>query len=323
LRALISRPFLLAAVLSVSVLAGCSWFRSPERPAVPLPERPRLCILTFGMDLEIRRLTSVKSRTDKVNPSEEARLVAEAVQEIRTRARRILHDRLAGREHFDVVSLEQTDQAMRRLGIDVSHPLSRDQLAGLQRELAVDIVLGGTILDYGKIRWQWAAAGMLGDLTWESVVIGLATGWNPVVIFANVGFELLTSTPVWFGGSYLFGLAFRPVRVEAWAIDPVVGDHVWSEMEAAVYVGKALQEVPKEERKKKEVQLGINLKRATEALGDALIDAKITKTTLWEHRLPAGGEMGRTTRQYDSATGVSKKEAAGPSPRGVLRPPAT
>jgi hypothetical protein len=272
------------------------------------------------MELEIKRLASVKSLTEKVNPSEETKLVSEAVDEIRTRARRVLHDRLAPGEQYDVVSLEHTDQAMSRLGIEGSHPLTREQLVSIQKELAVDMVLGGAILDYGKVRWQWAAAGMLGDMTWESVALGLATGWNPIAIFANMGFELLTSTPVWFGGAYLFGLAFRPVRVEAWAIDPVLGDHVWSEMEVAVYVGRALQEVPKEERKKKEVQLGINLKRATEALGDSLMDAKITKATLWEHRLPGGGEMGRTTQQDQKAMIVSKKEEPVRSPRVVLRP---
>jgi len=142
------------------------------------------------------------------------------------------------------------------------------------------------VLDYGKVRWQWLAAGMLADMTWESIALGLATSWNPAAIFGNVGYELLTSTPVWFGGGYLFGVAFRPVRVEAMAVDPIDGEAVWKETEVAVYLWKRLKQVPEEDRKKKEVQLGLNLKKAMEDLAESLLDAGLTKSTLWERRLP-------------------------------------
>jgi hypothetical protein len=56
---------------------------------------------------------------------------------------------------------------------------------------------------------------MTADMTAESIALGLATAWNPIAIGANLGFELLTSTPLWFGGGYVFGVALRPVRVEA------------------------------------------------------------------------------------------------------------
>jgi len=91
---------------------------------------------------------------------------------------------------------------------------------------------------------------------------------------------------VWFGGGYLFGVAFRPVRVDAQAVETVKGITVWDSMEVAIYSRGRLKELPEEQRSKKEAQLGINLKKAMEALGDSLLDAGITKRTLWEERLP-------------------------------------
>jgi hypothetical protein len=280
----------LTALLPSFLLFGCGWFRSPDPPRVPLHERLKVCILPLGIDIKIRKLSSIQT-VEEVSPTDEPARVAAAVTQIRARARQFFYDRLAGSQQFEVVPLEQTDQALARLGLGASHELSREQIRKLQQELGVDLVLSGSILDYGKIRWQWAAAGMLSDMTWESIALGLATSWNPIAILASIGFELLTSPPLWFGGAYLFGWAFRPVRLEASAIDPVLGDTVWGDTEFVVYLGKALQEVPEEERKKKEVQLELNLRRATEGLGDSLIQAQITKAALWEHRLPAGPEM--------------------------------
>ncbi len=52
---------------------------------------------------------------------------------------------------------------------------------------------------------------MFADISWETAAIGIATVWNPGIILGNVGFELLTSTPLWFGGGYVFGVALRHV----------------------------------------------------------------------------------------------------------------
>lgn len=238
------------------------------------------------MDIEITKLSSVQTVTEDLSPEQEALLVTKAVREIEENARRLLYDKLRSGEQVRLISLEETDAAVQDLGFPIEGVLNQEQMMKLRDRLGVDLLITGTVLDYGKVRWQWLAAGMLGDMTWESVVIGLATAWNPAVILGNVGFELLTSTPVWFGGGYLFGVAFRPVRVEAMAVDPIDGEAVWKETEVAVYLWKRLKQVPEEDRKKKEVQLGLNLKKAMEDLGESLLDAGITRSTLWERRLP-------------------------------------
>ncbi|MBI5854880.1 MAG: hypothetical protein HZB35_06555 [Nitrospirae bacterium] len=154
--------------------------------------------------------------------------------------------------------MDRTDQAVADMTLQSGTPLSAEQAALLRERLGADLVVGGTVQDYGKVRWQWLAAGMVGDMTWESLAIGAATSWNPAVIFGNIGFELLTSTPVWFGGGYLFGVAFSPVRVDAWAVETQRGTEVWGSEAIAVYVWRRLKTVPEEDRKKKEVTLRLN-----------------------------------------------------------------
>lgn len=269
------------------VTAGCAWFESGSKPALALAERPSVAVLPFGIEVEIKRLSSVKSVTEELSAEQEARLVSSAVREIREEARRLFYSRVQAGERFRLISLEETDAVIAGLGLEPGGAIEPEQVTVLRNQLGADLVVTGNVLDYGKVRWQWAAAGMLGDLSWETMALGLATAWNPIAILANVGFELLTGTPIWFGGGYLFGVAFRPVRVEAWAVDVANGEVVWSKMEVAIYTWKGMNDVPEPERAKKEVQLAHNLKKAMEALGESFLDAGLTKATLWERRLPA------------------------------------
>jgi hypothetical protein len=86
----------------------------------------------------------------------------------------------------------------------------------------------------------------------------------------NIGLELLTSTPLWFGGGYLFGVAMRPVRVEARAFETINGYPIWQAMEESVYAWGALKTFPEAVRDKKELQLELNLAEIMESLGDSL-----------------------------------------------------
>ncbi len=267
-------------------LAGCGSSKSEVKPAPPPTDRAKVAVLPFTMGIEITSLSSIQSVNGDIEPEEEPRLVAQAVTQVRDDARRLMYARLAGTRIYALISLEETDRVLGELGVATTEPFSPEQLNLLRVRLGADLLVTGTVQDYGKVRWQWLAGGMFADMTWESVALGLATAWNPAAILGNVGFELLTSTPLWFGGGYLFGVAFRPVRVEASAIDPVDGAVVWHETEIAIYMRGRLKEVPEEDRKKKEVQLRLNLATAMEGLGDSLLDACLTRTSLRMRRLP-------------------------------------
>lgn len=111
---------------------------------------------------------------------------------------------------------------------------------------------------------------MFADISWETVVIGLATEWNPAIILGNVGFELLTSTPLWFGGAYLFGVSMRPVRIEARAFETQQGYPVWQSMEASVYAKGPLNMLPDDMHGRKESQSALNLAEIMESFGDSV-----------------------------------------------------
>jgi hypothetical protein len=238
------------------------------------------------MGVRIERLASIQTVEHTIDPQEEPRLVAQAVDRVREEARWLLLSRLNRRQVYNLVTVDDTDRALSELGAADVERLSPEQLTYLGRRLGADVFVRGVIQDYGKVRESWLAAGMLADLTWESVALGLATHWNPAAIFGNIGFELLTSTPVWFGGGYLFGVAFRPVRVEVSVISPDDGTVIWRVTEVAMLIRGRLKQVPEKDRRRKEVQLRLNLAAAMEAIGDALADAAITQTVLRARRLP-------------------------------------
>lgn len=266
--------------LVAALSTGCVSF-SPVSPSnVELKERPSVALLPFGFDVEIKELSYVREVEGPLSPEEEAKRLAEALREIQLETRWLLLSRLATGQGFRLIPLERVDALASELTLKPGDIPNPGQLAEFRRRLGADLVVAGSILDFGKVRWQWMLAGMLADMTWESVALGLATGWHPGVIFGNIGFELLTSTPVWFGGGYLFGVAFRPVRVEARAFDTVEGEQVWKEAESAAYAKGILKEFPEEMRKRKELQLEVNLANVMESLADSLLKEEFTASKL-------------------------------------------
>ncbi|MBI4402367.1 MAG: hypothetical protein HY581_12140 [Nitrospirae bacterium] len=245
-----------------------------------MADRPYVAILPFGIEVEITKLSSVKTVKETLSPEDESKRLAQALQEIRDEARWLFLSRLATGQGYRVVPLEQTDALAEELQVKPGKLPTPEQLAEFRRRLGADLVVAGSILDYGKIRWQWLAAGMFTDMSWETAALGVATAWNPAIILGNVGFELLTSTPVWFGGGYLFGVAFRPVRVEARAFETIQGYPIWQATGEAVYVWGALKQLPEAVRGKKESQLQINLAETMESLADSLTTGGFRVTQL-------------------------------------------
>ena len=272
--------------LLCGILGGCAWFQTRPQQEIPLEERPYVAVLPIGIEVEITQLSSIKTVEEDLSPKDEARQLADALQEIRMEARRLLQSRLAAGQQFRFVPDEQVATAVTQLELKPGVVPTTDQLADLRAQLGADLVIVGNILDYGKIRWQYWVPGLVVSMLAETLIVGAATGFNPAFMAATAGSELLTDVPFWWGGAYIGGWAFRPVRVEASAFDPFDGAVVWDETEAAVYLWGRLKEVPEEERKKKEVQLGLNLKKAMEDIGDSLNDAGLTISVLRNRRSP-------------------------------------
>ena len=250
---------------------GCVAFDPAVQSTVEdLKERPSVAILPFGFDLEITKLSDMKTANEMLSPEEESKQVAEALREVQREARWLLLSRLAAGQGFQFVPPEQTDALAEELQLIPGVLPNPEQLTEFRLRLGADLVVAGSILDYGKVRWQWSTAGMFADISWETVAIGVATAWNPGIILGNVGYELLTSTPLWFGGGYLFGVAMRPVRMEARAFETFQGYPIWQAMDESAYAWGALKTLPEAVREKKETQLELNLAEIMESLGDDL-----------------------------------------------------
>lgn len=274
----------LCAFVSCAVtltLTGCVAFDPVAQSEVQdLSERPLVAILPFGFDLEITKLSTVKTVDEPLSSEEEATHLAATLRDIEREARWLLLSRLATAYGFRFISHEQTDALAEELQLKPNMLPTVEQCAEFRRRLGVDLVIAGSILDYGKVRWQWLAALTLTDISVETIVLGLATSWHPALILANVGFEVLTNSAIYFGGGYLFGIALRPVRVEARAFETVQGYPIWQSMEKSVYAYGALDLLPEEVRDRKETQLSLNLAEIMESFGDDLIKQGYTVSRL-------------------------------------------
>ena len=271
LRCLTSRWRVFAGVMCLcgALVTGCVWFRSTSAFDVVIAERPLIALLPFGIDVEITRLSAVKSVEVTPPAEEQSRQVAQMLKTMLADARWLFLSRLATSQQFQFVALDQTDALAAELALNPGGLPTPEQVAEFRTRLKADLVVAGEVLDYGQIRWQWFAAGAFAELTAETIVLGLATAWNPGLILANVGVDVLVNSVIFFGGGYLFGVAFRPVRVMARAFETVQGNPVWQATEGAFYARTVLKQLPEMERGKKESQLRINLGRALEGLADS------------------------------------------------------
>jgi hypothetical protein len=88
----------------------------------------------------------------------------------------------------------------------------------------------------------------------------------------------------------VFGIAFRPVRVEARALETVHGEPVWQDEEAVIWGRGRLKQLSETERAKKEMQLYVNLSHAVEEIADSLSEETFTVSGLRERQRSAEKE---------------------------------
>lgn len=181
-------------------------------------------------------------------------------------ARTYLIEKLKHHDSLEIISLTEELNSK-----DFDDKEINEKLTFIAREKNLDHILFVGIPWYGKTNIIYPIIGLTTDIAVETVIIGVVTKWNPTIIWANVGLELLTNTPLWFGGSYLFGASFRPVEldVKLWSKD--TPEKINSD-DVEIFVSKKiLKDYPEEERKKKSVQLEASLKKAINELTDEFI----------------------------------------------------
>ena len=258
---------LLPIALSFCVLSCVSCSTFWEKPAVPNPHL-RIVIAPILLDAAITKSTQIHTFDEAPSSENEPVVLRQLEDEIQMSAQRFLTEHWRDRKDLTFSHLET-----RRTSADIGFagkPWTEEQLRDLGKQTNADLVIAGRILDYGRVRWQYAMAGFVTHAVVELLVVGLATGWNPVALGAFAATDFTTDIPLWFGGGYVFGWAFRPVRIEISALQltPCTGV-VWTRQVVVVKVpGKALEGYPPEQQKRKDVQLEANLNEAMAELDD-------------------------------------------------------
>lgn len=261
---------LLAALTLVllSLTGGCAgWWSS----TLPPPDHP-MTIMVAQLMLEAPVTKSTQMQTFEETPPEEIEPVirAQLIEEVELRAQRLLTEQLAAQSGFRVMSFGETRRLVANLGVPRER-FSEAQLRALADESGADIIITGRIPDYGAVRWQYWVGGWAMTATAHLMTVGFASGWNPAVVGGFMALDLSTDLPFWWGGAYAFGWALRPVRVEVEAVQTgPCGGPLWSTQTVMVLIpGKTLAVFPPDERRRKEVQLGVNLERAIRDIADA------------------------------------------------------
>lgn len=249
-------------------LQSCATVPLPETLALSHP--PRLGIIGFKVTAPIRRLSSIADTGksgDEPDERDERIRIDEALRKIEKRAGEFLVSELAKKNKVEPVMIPEGAFATR-----IGERPSRSQIALIRDEYGVDAVVYGKIPWYGKTRLIYPIIGMSADILAESVIINSLTH-SVSLVLANIAFDLVTSTPLWFGGAYIFGWAFRPVTIKAWVISATDGKKVWSDAKDRIVDRKILATYPEAKRSKKEIQLEVSLHSAMRAVALSLSGA--------------------------------------------------
>ena len=244
--------------------SGCGTAAHEQRES---PD-PTVLVGPFTMEVVISQSEKIHSFTEPPPPEREPEIRQRLVADATLKAQQLMTDRLGRQAGFTVVSLHEA----KRIEVDLAPPdvpMSRDTMLAMGRTAGADLVLFGRLLGYGQMPLRYWLAGWVLTASSQLAVVGAATGGNPVAMGSYLAFDIMTDLPIWTGGFYAFGWAFRPVlvEVEAWQLTGCE-QQIWTVREFALLGHKYLEAYPERERKKKEVQLESNLTRVMEKLAE-------------------------------------------------------
>jgi hypothetical protein len=253
---------LLAAVLAHS--GGCA--TAPEQQA---PARdPVVLVGPFTMEVVISHSTKIHSFAEPPAEEDEPAIRQRLVADATLTAQQLMTDRLGRQAGFTVLPLHDAKR-LESGPAPPDAPGSRERILAMGRTAGADMVLFGRLLGYGQLPLRYWLTGWAATATSQLTVVGVATGGNPVAMGGYLLFDVMTDLPIWTGGFYAFGWAFRPVlvEVEVWQLTGCEQE-IWKVSDFALMGHTYLEIYPEPERKKKEVQLKANLTRAIEELAE-------------------------------------------------------
>ncbi len=245
----------------VFISTGCNIlpFKKAAAPDPPI----KLLVAQMKLVAPLTAPTDLQTFQQKPLPEEKIALLTQLINDVEIKAQKSFIDQLGRQQGFTFVSFDEYQRNVADLGY-THNRMDKAQRISLGKQAGADIVLSGRILDYGKVQWKYWVTGLLLSMTAETLIVGAATGFNPGVMAIAAASELVTDLPLWWGGAYIAGWAFRPVRVEVTATQVAECEQqIWKEDELVVLVpGKSLKNYSDEDKKRKEIQLNANLERS-------------------------------------------------------------
>ena len=257
----------ISTTLLCCCLTACSTLWEHSLPPADPPLK--VAIGPLAMTAPISKSTEIYSFEETPAPEMEPVLRAQLIEEVRIKAQRVLSEHLSRQPGFTVIPFDEVRRLQADLGPSEG-PRTEEQLRVLGKQAGADLVLTGEIIDYGAVNWKLWATGFVIDTAVGVAVVGAATGWHPAAMAGALGFELLHNVPIYFGGAYVLGWAFRPVRVEVEAIQLAGCEgSIWVDQEVMITIPrKTMAAYPPEQRNRKELQLEANLNRAMEEVAE-------------------------------------------------------
>jgi len=246
----------LRVMACVTVCAGCTTIK-------PVPPQPiRVAVGPIVMEAPVSSSTKIHSFDEAPSPEREPLVRAELIAEVEEKSQRQLAEELAEDGAFQVTPFSETRRILADL-VPSGAALVNGHLEALAYEAGVDVVVTGRILVYGTVPAKYWLSTYAVSETAQLIAVGVLSGGNPIAIGAYLGYDLLTDVPSWTGGTYIFGLAYRPVFIEVEAVQ--VGScrrQIWKKRQIVLIAYRELLEYPFRDRWKKQIQLGVNLRRA-------------------------------------------------------------
>ncbi|MCE9614011.1 MAG: hypothetical protein K8T26_07010 [Lentisphaerae bacterium] len=255
-----------ALALLLSLAGGCA---TPWRPhGVALDgERVRLAVLPAQCSVPISKLADIQTVTNDVtaSKSETSEQITRSIQVACDHVTTSIRAGLTNTYFFAVVPPQEVADAIATLAPTQSViRLQTSQAIALGRTLHAPCLLTTEIAGYGRIKRSWMYL-LVGSAAVEGIAQGVAAALVVDSVWVGVGLaaeEFLQEAVTWGGGVWLFDRIYTPVILESRLWSAADGTVLWKATTFVSIDRKALKQLPREERARKEVRLRVTADRA-------------------------------------------------------------
>jgi len=254
------------------LFSGCATW-AQHGVSVEKDERVRIAVLPLEVTAKVEKLSEIMTSPPKV--SDERLLIQERMQDEAAQLTDLLQSTLRESRFFELVPLVEAAAGHDVPALDQPQALTVAELQKLKADRNIQAVLVVKLAGYGKLKKKWVTY-LIGSGVVEGVVQGVvaarvvdSTAIGLLVALEEIGQEIL----VWGGGSYLFNQHYAPVTLEAELISTMDGARFWQHTVFVSVDKEAIEKLPPEEQKKRELHLQLTAQKAIKELVEDINEA--------------------------------------------------